>query len=320
MTGERSRVAWATSVVLVALVILTTCVSVGMASAKLPIVPWVDRAVTPAILNSQFPKPFPSPRPRTDAPACVPSALVLQSPVFLQWSQNGGYSIQFRNVGLASCLLRGTPRLVATAPGHQTVIAASAGLTETLGQIADTPVGAVVSIDVSVPVACATDSGGSDQGWPVYHSLVVTLPGGSTRRVAGLNLRFPCGMTVSPFFMPKPPVRYPLFWLRYLVPHLWVPKSVNAGGTLVYQVELANPLNWSISLSPCPAYIEHSTLGTKLEYVLNCRSVHMIPAHGFALYQMKMKIPASASRGPVTVFWEFLGPSTVNGRARTTVM
>jgi len=237
----------------------------------------------------------------------------------LQWSQNSGVLIRLRNTGSSACLLRGTPGVVASASGHPNVVATSLGLAATQGEVANTPAGGLVSVDVSVPVACTSNPGGGDQGFPTYHRLIITLPGGGARTIGGFSLTFPCGMEATPFFMPKPALRYAPYWIKYLKPHVSLPTSVKAGGIIVYEVTLTNPLNRPVALSPCPAYIEHSSTGIKLEYRLNCAFVHTVLAHSFSIYQMKMAVPVTTPSGPMTVFWGVIGPGTISSHATVDV-
>jgi hypothetical protein len=293
--------------------------SEGTADAKYLVVPWVNDPATPAIINSLLPKPLPTPVPKTDAPPCTSSELVLQPVAGLQWSQDSGVVIRLRNAGSSACLLRGTPGVVASASSHPNVVATSLGLAATSDEVANTPGGGFVSVDVSVPVACASNPGGGDQGFPTYHRLIITLPGGGARTIGALNLTFPCGMAVTPFFRPKPAVKYAPYWIKYFQPDVSLPPSVKAGGLLDYQVRLTNPLNRPVSLSLCPAYLEHSSTNVKLEYRLNCAFVHTILAHSFSLYQMKMAIPATTPSGPMTVFWGLIGPGTISAHATVDV-
>lgn len=312
---KRSRTTvWSLAGTAVALV-AALGLGMGTTQAKNLVVPWVNHPATPALISSLLPKPLPTPAPKTDAPPCTSLELALQPVAGLQWSQNGGIAIRLRNTGSSACLLRGTPDVVASASGHPNVVATSLGLAATDGEVANTPAGGFVSVDVSASVACASNPGGSNQGLPTYRRLVITLPLGGIRTISGLNLTFPCGMAVSPFFMPKPATTYATYWIKYLKPKVSLPTSVKAGGTLVYEVTLTNPLNRSVALSRCPAYIEHSSTDIKLEYRLNCAFVHTILAHSFSIYQMKMAIPDTTPSGPMTVFWSVIGPDTLTSRA-----
>jgi len=209
--------------------------------------------------------------------------------------------------------------VIATSPGHVDVDAGPLALTATEGEVADTPAGGVVTAQVSMPNYCTANPGGGDRGFPTYHRLVVTLPIGATRTIGGLDLSMPCGMTVTPFNMPEPGPTYAPYWVKYLEPEVVLPPAVKTGATLVYQVTLRNPLNRPISLSPCPAYIEHSSSGIKLEYQFNCASEHSIRAHGVAVFQMQMAIPNSTPSGPITVYWSVIGPGTKSCRASVEV-
>lgn len=285
------------------------------ASATPREVPWVNRPATSGLLTSLSPRPLRAPAAQTNAPPCTAAALRMSVGV-LQWSQNGGVALDFRNSGSATCLLRGVPRVVATESGERDVVATTAPL-PTFADVANTPPGASVAVEVSAPLVCATNPGGSNQNSPVYHRLLVTMPGGATTALRGLTLRFPCGMSVTPFLTPKPAVRYAVFPMAHLVPHVRLPSSVRPDSTLIYSVELSNPLGRAVALSPCPAYIEHSSLGTKLEYQLNCTTVRVIPAHRSVWYQMKMPFASTAHRGLVAVYWSLtLGPSS---QARATL-
>ena len=304
---------------LVAVLAASLALGTGAADATYLVVPWVNEPATAALISSLEPKPLPAPKPTTDAPPCTSSELTLQPVGVLQWSQDGGIAIRLRNTGSSACLVRGTPDLVASASGHPNVAATSLRLAATDGEVANTPAGGFVYVDVSAPLVCASNPGGSNQGRLTYHRLEITLPVGGTRTISGLNMTFPCGMAVSPFFRPTPALTYATYWLQYLTPHVSLPISVKAGRTLVYEVTLTNPLSRSMALSPCPAYIEHSSTGVKLEYRLDCATVHTIPAHSASIYQMKMMIPSSTPSGPMTVFWSVIGPRTASSRATVNV-
>ncbi|HXY45718.1 MAG TPA: hypothetical protein VEH29_16145 [Acidimicrobiales bacterium] len=233
-------------------------------------------------------------------------------------SQNDGVVVRLRNTGRTACLLRGTPRVVASAPGQATVFATTAPMWP-LGEIANTAPGGIVAVIINVPVACPADPGGGNIGLPVYHRLRISIPGGGNKKIGSLHLMFQCGMSTTPFFTPKPQPTYPPDPLVALIPHLQLPASVRAGTTLLYQVELVNPESRPVALSPCPVYLEWSDFPTKLAYRLNCRNTHPIAAHGQVRYQMEIAIPVSAPLGPAQVWWSLFGPSTHIGRGQVQV-
>jgi hypothetical protein len=224
-------------------------------------------------------------------------------------SGDDGAFIALRNTGSAACTLSGTPRVVASAAGHVTVVAGREPMPPD-DEIADTAPGGTVVVRVDVPTYCkANPTGAIGRAMP-YHSLVIPIPGGGAKKVGGLRLSFPCGMSTTPFYTPKPGPTYPPDLLASLVPRLRLPATVRRGTTLDYEVDLYNPGDRPVALSPCPAYLEHSDVPTKLLYRLDCRSVHSVPAHGEVRYAMEMAIPADAPVGPMGMWWTFFGPST----------
>jgi hypothetical protein len=215
--------------------------------------------------------------------------------------------------------MRGTPTVMAEAPGHAAVVATKARI-PSFGEVADTAPGQEVTFFVDVPEICPADTGGFENGLARYHSLDIVLPGGGRKVLKGLSLTFQCGMSTTPFFTSKPAPSSPPDLLAHLVPRLLLPETVRAGSTLVYQVELSNPTNKVVPLSPCPGYLEHSSIPTKLEYGLNCLTVRSIPARGEVRYEMDMAIPASAPPGAATVFWSLDTPIDQIGQGQVLVI
>jgi hypothetical protein len=274
------------------------------------VVPWVDRSVSSSLLTSLLPKPLPSTPPQTNAPACLSQSLSLVGFNALGLMQDDGIVIGFRNDGRAACIERATPRVEAMAPGQVTVVATTDPV-PSYGEIVNIPPGGSVMMQVHAPVACNADPGGGNQGLPVYSTLAIYIPGGAPKVQDGLHLTFQCGMSNTPFWSGKPPPVYPANPLVDLVPQLQLPTTVKAGSTLDYRVVLSNPENRPVELSPCPVYLEYSSIPrTKLTYRLNCGTVHAIPAHGREVYQMEMALPASASPGQTEVWWTLFGVST----------
>jgi hypothetical protein len=222
--------------------------------------------------------------------------------------QDDGVIVTLRNTSAVACLLRGTPRVVAAVSGEATVVAVAEKMPSD-DETADTAAGATLEVQLDAPVACATDPGGANSGFPTYHNLTISSPSGGTKTVAGLHLTFQCGLFTTPFFTPKPAPTYPANPLVGLVPRLQLPATVQAGTTLHYVVDLVNPGDRRVRLSPCPAYLENSSLATKLEYRLNCQSGRSIPAHGQMRFEMEMSVPAMAPFGTMNVRWTLFGAS-----------
>jgi hypothetical protein len=227
--------------------------------------------------------------------------------------------ISLRNTGSTACLLKGTPRVVASSPGEATVLASTENL-PSYGEITDTVPGATVELEIDIPAACQTYPGGTSATFSKYQGLTISTSSGVSTVVHKPHLAFPCGMATTPFFTPTPAPRYPKNPLVGLIPRLRLPATVTAGATLFYVVTLTNPASQPVALSPCPAYLENSSIPTKLVYRLNCQSVRTIPAHGRVTYEMEMAIPTTAPSGMTKVGWILFGASTFWGHGQVRVM
>jgi hypothetical protein len=281
------------------------------------VVPWVDEPATQSLISSLL-TPLPLPRPRTGAPPCAASDLAETGLGTGAATQELVVTISFRNTGSAACTLKGTPRVVAAAPGQPTVVAVAEPV-PSYGEMGDVAPAATVSVLVEDQLACVANPGGNDQGDAGYHSLVISVPGGITKKVSGLSLVFPCGMSATPFFIAKPEATYPLARFIGLVPHLLLPATAKAGSTLHFEVDLVNSAGRPVALSPCPVYLEASNVPTKLLYRLDCRTVRSIPAHGQVRYEMEMSIPDAAPPGPAKIFWDIIGASTTTAQGQVQV-
>jgi hypothetical protein len=275
---------------------------------------WVDHPVDSAFLQSQLPKPLPTPPPQLGAPPCVAANLTALPAAPLGMMSDGGISLALRNDGTSACLLRGDPRLVASTPGAANVNATS-GPVPNFGEVTDTAPGANVLVWVEAPDYCPKYPGGAPSSLPVYSHVTVSVPGGGSLSVGGLHLPTGCGLYTPAFFTMKPQPTYPYNPLVRIVPRLRLPVTVRAGTTLSYVVALENPTVHPIRLSPCPGYLENSAVPTKLEYELNCRTVRSIPARAQVTYQMEMAIPITAPVGPTRVNWTLFGASMVTAHA-----
>ncbi len=294
-----------------ALIVSPIFVLATYASAITKTVPWRDLPATPALVRASLPKPVKALPPPTNAPPCRAPMLRVQRVSGLQWSQNEGLEIRLRNSASRACLVRGTPSVVASADNLSNVVAHALTLNSALGEVANTPAGRYVYVDVSVPWSCPSNPGGDVAGLGTYHQLTINLGSVVSVKVTGLDLKLPCGLSVSPFFTPVPPVSYPTYWMARLNPRVSMPSSVTAGHALWYVVTLTNPLRRAIALSPCPFYVEHTSSNLKFEYRLNCATVQRIAAHGATSFQMRMSVPANTPRGALRVFWGLIGPTTV---------
>lgn len=275
-------------------------------------VPWVDQPAGPPEAPSRPSAPVPL---HPSAPACAASALSIAALLPVQVTQDSGVAIEVRNAGRVPCVLTGTPTVSATTPGQARVLA-SAGAMPSASQAAYALPGGSVWLSVDAPLTCARDPGGAGRELPSYHRLVVSLPEGGRLEVGGVDLRFPCGMSTTPFYARVPPPPSVPDPLAELVPHLGLPPTTPDPGTLHYEVTLSNPGSRAVELSPCPTYIEFSSLPTKFLYRLNCSRVRSIPGRGQVTYRMEMTLPALAGLGSIRVGWTLLGPGTRSAGGR----
>ncbi len=272
------------------------------------LVPWIDRPsqVPP------FSSPIPAAIPQTNAPPCKAAELAFVNSGPSQLTGDHGIILELRNIGSASCLLSGTPKVVAEGTGLPNITATNRPMIF-FGQEADTPPGEVVFLFIGVSAACAT----TGQSSTIYNTLDIYYPLGGELVVHGLSLDNYCGMATTPFYSVKPGPQYPNPPTANLVPILKLPAMVKAGSTLTYEVDVSNPLDKPVELSPCPIYMEYSSFRISFLYHLNCSSVHSIAPHGEVRYQMKMAIPAGAPLGEASIHWVFFGPGNVgNGQLK----
>jgi hypothetical protein len=322
--GATTRSTWLrfTSVVaLIALLVGGSLILIQVRSSRSADaqVAWLDDPASSALLTSLLLKPIPATSPRLGAPACTADKLPVLSVRPLGISQDDGFMILLRNTSSAACLLKGTPRVVANLPGKTTVRASKENL-PSYGEVTDTAPGATVELEIDIPAACQAYPGGTSATFPEYQSLTISTSSGMSKVVHKPHLAFPCGMATTPFFTPKPALRYPKNPLVALIPRLRLPATVRAGFTLSYVVTLINAGGKPVALSPCPAYLENSSIPTKLVYRLNCQSVRTIPAHGQVTYQMEMAIPSTAPSGMTKVGWILFGASTLMGHGQLRVI
>jgi hypothetical protein len=322
--GGTTRSTWLrfiSVVVLIALLVGASLILIQVRSSRSVTaqVEWLNEPTSPALLTSLPPKLLPVAPPRLGAPACTTDKWSVVAIRPLGISQDDGFMISLRNTGSSACLLEGTPRVVASSPGKAIVLASKENL-PSYGEVTDTAPGATVELEIDIPASCQTYPGDTSAALPEYQGLSISMPSGMSKIVHKPHLTLPCGMATTPFFTPTPAPTYPQNPLVGLVPRLRLPATVRAGATLFYVVALTNPASKSVVLSPCPAYLENSSIPTKLVYRLNCHSVRTIPAHGQVTYQMEMAVPTTAPSGMTKVGWILFGASTFVGHGQVRVI
>lgn len=270
------------------------------------LVPWVDSpSAVPAV-----PSPLPTTIPKTDAPPCTANNLSLVGTAPSGLTGDHGLIVQLRNIGRKACLLSGTPDVAAKGPGLPDINATDRPMLS-FGERSDTAPSKTVFLFVEASAACARPG----QYPTVYSTIDISYPMGGELVLKDVKLPEYCGIAVSPFYSVKPSPQYPSPPTQNLIPSLVLPASVKAGGTLSYEVDVSNPLDKAVVLSPCPIYMEYSSFRASFLYHLNCSSVRSIPPHGVVHYQMEMPIPADAPTGEASIHWVFFGPGTVaNGQ------
>jgi hypothetical protein len=292
---------------------VTTSPSVNLAGT----VPWVDQAAPPY----QAPTAPPTPTPGTDARPCTAGDVTAS---LADGGGAGGHSlryVRFRNTSTSTCVLKGYPRVTASAPGQPSVAGTDGSFFPSFSTANMRP-GQDTYLGVETGTYCAARPGGGSPG-PLYHRLDVTLPGGGTVTVDDPAKGFDvsCGLHLTRFFVQQPepgPVHDPL---SDLTVSLEVPPTVAAGATLVYVADLTNPTDRSVSLARCPGYVEAASGPTRIKeaYGLNCAPVGAIAAHDTVRFAMRLHVPDQAASGPLTFHWSMTGPFLVTGQATVTV-
>ena len=261
-------------------------------------VPWVDQP-------GQFFMPSPLPvhyRP-ANAPPCT-AAQVRVSPA----GRNGatGYLfwyLSFRNVGGATCILRGYPQVVASEPGMPDVTATHNNRfirmfakDERSGNMRP---GTVTGLTLVTSDNCQAGATGKTL---TYHTVTVTIPAGGQFVVNGA-FGVQCGLFAGRFAVRQPPQRYTQSPVTGARVALDLPAGVVAGTTLDYVAALTNPTGTNMVLSPCPGYEQGLGLAGKTVLSLNCRAQRTIPAHQTVRFAMRLQVPADTPTGQGNLVW-----------------
>lgn len=265
-------------------------------------IPWINAPARPY----QPPTAPSTPPAATDARPCTTSDVAAR---FTDGTGAGGHSetyVTFRNTSRSTCVLKGYPRVTATEPGRPDVTATNGSFFPS-GRPANMPPGRETLLGLETDTYCNARPGGGGGG-PPYHHIAIRLPGGGTvalhRASDGFDVA--CGLHLTGFFVAQAEQPEPHDPLSDLRASLETPRTIRAGGTLVYVADVRNPTDRPISLIPCPGYIEWTT-GTptpaKQTYALNCRPVGAIAAHGSVRFEMRLRIPANTPAGPIHISW-----------------
>ena len=279
----------------------------GAAASPGPsLVPWVDR---PA---AHYVAPSPS-HPAADARPCEPTDLGARSGQEGFGLGNSNLPVTFVNRSTSACALVGFPTLDgidASGVAHPVRVSHGSYFGDP-GPPANLAPGGSAALNISGADACPAILDGHHQ---VYPALRVGLPAGGSVEVDGGGFDTICGVSVSAFGVPAAgdaaagPLPLPL------TASIAAPASVVAGTTLDYVVTLANPTAASFPLVPCPSYEEFVGSGsdsvwvaTIRDYMLDCDTVHAVPAGGSVSFEMRLAIPLDQPSGTAKFGWDLQG-------------
>lgn len=167
--------------------------------------------------------------------------------------------------------------------------------------------GGVTGLVLVTSVNCQA---GQSNATPVYHSVVVTIPGGGQVVING-PFDLICGLQTSKFAVRQPQQRYTQSPVSGARVALDLPSGMVAGTTLDYVAALTNPTGTAMVLSPCPGYQQGLGLAGKAVLSLNCRAQRTIPAHQTVRFAMRLHVPADTPTGPGNLFWLIAAPADV---------
>ena len=262
-------------------------------------VPWIDR---PGSLAGPSPLPA-SPLPTAGRPCGAADVRATYE------GGNGAagsvfHLVSFTNIGSDTCVLRGTPRVVATESRKQPVTAIPAKMFDVV-PAALSP-GGKSQLELQTMRDCeARDR--NPGTWPtaVYDSLQISMPSGGAVTVRG-TFDVECGLYVGEFGVTPPDPVYPTPPLAGADIRLELPASVRAGGQLRYVVDVANPTDADMVLDPCPSYVQGLGSAGKTPLLLNCDAVHDIAAGKTVRFAMEIPVPVDTPTGPTEVWWNVI--------------
>jgi hypothetical protein len=277
------------------------------AHAQREVVPWVDRPLP------HYSAPQPSlVRYSTSAPPCKARQLHVLGRRDGVATGHRFEEFVFTNTSTKTCLLRGYPKITAQAPdGRRIVLHARLG---------GTFAGQLLAADIEPGRRVLLNLGTSDCGCTclrphpiVYRHLEFGLPEGGSVPGGRVTLIKDCYLEMSRFGLPRHDIEPQAEFGTpgTLIARTRSPLSAKAGTVLHYTVELTNPTNRTVTLSPCPGYTESvytPSAHTSRSFRLNCDAIHSIPPHGHARYAMKLEIPRRAS-GDAKLGWSLNTPT-----------
>ena len=272
-------------------------------------VPWEPLPFAP-----YAPTPLPSPTP-SPAPQCGASELSVTTLDEVGATGNDGVVVELTNTSRTTCLAENYPRVVDEEPGHAGIVATSGGPFDGAVPIGDIAPGGMAAFIVSGSFACETQPSTPHATYltaqlPGSGTVSVTLTGtnGPGSNASLLTLPTSCGVWAThlyPYPVSHTPPPLPADPLVQLTATISAPTSVIDGQPIVYVVDLHNPGDQAVVLSPCRGY--RQTLdGEKTPsyaFELNCPEARIIPARGHEAFVIELP-QYTAVPGEHTLCWD----------------
>jgi Protein of unknown function (DUF4232) len=290
-------------------------------------------AVTAGQVIPWLPLPPPKEPLRPLAPPCRASHLAAK----LDLNGATGSLVLFvtlRNVGPASCSLRGRPAVALegknAAAAHwvtKPMATAFAEPASVRARLRALHPGETAIVSIWWSNWCGPGSQPASGPGPPPDDLLLTLPvSGDPVRLATSNAprcddpTAPSILAVQPFAFrqrqPRPASKLPL---AATILGQTDGRLSNKPGPVIrarrdtliaYVVALTNTSRRPFRFRSCPTYVEQFVpRGTRQTYVLNCHPLGTLASHATARFAMVIRIPADAPRAGGAVAWE-LGPNT----------
>ena len=293
----------------------TTALAVGHVLIPVSAVRWA-----PLPFEPYLPTPLPSPTP-SPAPQCGTTQLSITTLDAVGATGNDGVIVEMTNTSRTTCLAENYPRVVLDEPGRAGIVATSGGFFDSAVPIGDIAPGAMAAFIVNGSFGCTAETNAPHATYltaqlPGGGAVSATLPGtyGPASNVSRVTVPMSCGVWAThlyPSRVSQTPPPLPTDPLAQLTATISAPTSVIGNQPIVYVVDLHNPGDQPVVLSPCRGY--RQTLdGMKTPsyaFELNCADARMIPARGDEAFVMEMQ-QYSAAPGAHTLCWDLDAAST----------
>ena len=218
-------------------------------------VPWLDKPARVPVVTTAVTGPT--------VPACEPADLHAGAARFGVATAQMGWMIPITNTGSRPCFLHDNPSTItAIGPDGNRVNLLKIKMIHPTPPIA-IPRAGKVTLRLMASAYC--NPAGTIQPSRHYRSVEVDIPTG-TLDLANLNLRLCANRLQGSQFQKPEPFSAPdpgPGTVASLTAHLDIPRTVNSGSFLKYQVVLENTSAKTVDLKPCPVYQEQITVFTR---------------------------------------------------------